>query len=443
MEPLAPVTARVMLRDELGDVSDTLMIIADGYIRMSMRVFCGFHNNFFPILGVEIKEISMKKNGSGKRAGFEIVKSRAAGVLLCVGLLLGGVRGYASVALLMGEPYGTLGGMSPTGHAAIYLNRVCAETPTRLRMCHPGELGVVVSRYSGIAGYDWIAIPVVPYLYAVDELSEAPQSVDANNVSALRDAYRREHLMMLAPDDKDQKTPGGGWIELVGASYDRTIHVFEAQTTVEQDERFVVFYNDKRNVSHFNFFLNNCADFSKNVLNFYFPHAVHKNYISDVGLTTPKQAARSFTKYGKKHPEMKLAAYVIPQVPGSLKRSTRVNGVVEALVKSKRYLVPLAILHPEFTGGLIVVYLSNGRFDPPKNVPPFQIVAAADVVVKDETTGNLAEAGRVGGFDELFPKMTDGSPTQVIGLEEIPAGNSTSETLPVQSSSLTALSEMR
>jgi len=49
MEPLAPVTARVMLRDELGDVSDTLMIIADGYIRTSMRVFCGFHNNFFPI----------------------------------------------------------------------------------------------------------------------------------------------------------------------------------------------------------------------------------------------------------------------------------------------------------------------------------------------------------------------------------------------------------
>ena len=310
-------------------------------------------------------------------------------------------------------------------------------------MCHPGELGVVVSRYSGIAGYDWIAIPVVPYLYAVDELSEAPQSVDANNVSALRDAYRREHLMMLAPDDKDQKAPGGGWIELVGASYDRKIHVFEAQTTVEQDERFVVFYNDKRNVSHFNFFLNNCADFSKNVLNFYFPHAVHKNYISDVGLTTPKQAARSFTKYGKKHPEMKLTAYVIPQVPGSLKRSTRVNGVVEALVKSKRYLVPLAILHPEFTGGLIVVYLSNGRFDPPKNVPPFQIVAAADVVVKDETTGDLAETHRVGGFDELFPKMTDGSPTQVIGLEDIPAGNSTSETLPVRSSSLTALSEMR
>jgi len=383
----------------------------------------------------------MKKNGSRNRTGFEIVRSHAAGVLLCVALLLGGVRGYGSVALLMGEPYGTLGGMSPTGHAAIYLNRVCAETPTRLRMCHRGEFGVVVSRYSGIAGYDWIAIPLIPYLYAVDNLSEAPQSVDAADVRALRDAYRREHLMTLAPDDKDQKTPGGGWVELVGASYDRTIHVFEAQTTREQDERFVELYNDKKNVSHFNFFLNNCADFSKNVLNFYFPHAVHKNYISDVGLTTPKQDARSLTKYGKKHPELELTAYVIPQVPGSLKRSTSVNGVVEALVKSKRYVVPLAILHPEFTGGLLVVYLSNGRFNPSKNAQPFKIEAADDNATRDET-GDLVDGNAVAGLEMTAPKMPDALPTQLMtsdtGLVEI----AYPEALPAGSSSLIDISEI-
>ncbi len=369
----------------------------------------------------------MKKNGNRKRAGFEIARSRAVGALLSVALLLGGMRGYASVALLVGEPYGTLGGMSPTGHAAIYLNRVCAETPTRLRICHRGEPGVVVSRYSGIAGYDWIAIPLVPYLYAVDDLSEVPQSVDQADVRALRDAYRHEHLMTLAPDDNDQKTPGGGWIELVGASYDRKIHVFEAQTTTEQDERFVALYNDKRNVSHFNFFLNNCADFSKNVLNFYFPHAVHKNYISDVGLTTPKQDARALTKYGKKHPELELTAYVIPQVPGSLKRSTPVKGVVEALVKSKRYVVPLAVLHPEFTGGLVLVYLSNGRFNPSKNASPFKIVFAGDDVGRDETA----------------PETIDAVPAQVVAFEDIPGRNSFSETLPAGSAPLTALSEIR
>lgn len=35
-------------------------------------------------------------------------------------------------------------------------------------------MGVVVSRYHKIAGYDWIAIPVIPYLYAVEDVEEVP-----------------------------------------------------------------------------------------------------------------------------------------------------------------------------------------------------------------------------------------------------------------------------
>jgi hypothetical protein len=405
-----------------------------------MSFFCMFTTTFFLILASNYREISMRKNGTRKRAYLKVEASRTVGVLLWMTLLLCGVRGYASVALLVGEPYGTLGGMSPTGHASIYLNRVCAETPTRLRMCHSGELGVVVSRYQGIAGYDWIAIPLVPYLYAVDDLREAPQSVDQADVAALRDAYRREHLTMLAPDGKDEKAPDGNWTELVGASYDRTIHVFEAQTTREQDEQFVERYNDKRNVSHFNFFLNNCADFSKNILNFYFPHAIHKNYISDVGLTTPKQDARSLTKYGKKHPEIEVKAYVIPQVPG-LKRSTPVNGVVEALVKSKRYVVPLAILHPEFTGGLVVVYLSNGRFNQPKNVQPFKIAAAGDNDATDER-GDLVGGNVVAGLEMTAPREVD----TLLPQTRTPDAASDlvhSETLPAGSSSFATPSEIR
>jgi hypothetical protein len=233
--------------------------------------------------------------------------------------------------------------------------------------------------------------------------------------------------MMLAPDGEDERAPSGRWTELVGASYDRTIHVFEAQTTREQDERFVERYNDKPNVSHFNFFVNNCADFSKNVLNFYFPHAVHKNYISDVGLTTPKQDARSLMKYGKKHPELELTTYVIPQVLG-LKRSTPVSGVVEALVKSKRYVVPLAILHPEFTGGLLVVYLSNGRFNPSKNALLFKIVAASDDAA-DYETGELARENIVAGLEMTDPKMSDTLPAQLAAPEAVPAGSASFQIL--------------
>jgi hypothetical protein len=43
-------------------------------------------------------------------------------------------------------PYGTFGAMNPTGHAAVYFNRICADTPTVLLTCHDGEYGVVISR---------------------------------------------------------------------------------------------------------------------------------------------------------------------------------------------------------------------------------------------------------------------------------------------------------
>src|ERR1700751_3186072 len=71
------------------------------------------------------------------------------GGLVLVGIapaLQGGASARASVALLMEEPYGDFGAFNPTGHAAVYLNHVCAETPTQLRMCRNGEDGVVIRR---------------------------------------------------------------------------------------------------------------------------------------------------------------------------------------------------------------------------------------------------------------------------------------------------------
>ncbi|MGA8044013.1 MAG: hypothetical protein WCA37_14550, partial [Terracidiphilus sp.] len=72
----------------------------------------------------------------------------------------------AQAALLLEEPYGFFGALNPTGHTAIYFEHICAETPVQLRPCHPGELGAVISRYQGIDDYDWIAIPLLPYLYS-------------------------------------------------------------------------------------------------------------------------------------------------------------------------------------------------------------------------------------------------------------------------------------
>jgi hypothetical protein len=92
---------------------------------------------------------------------------RNAILLFCL-TIVATTCGYASVALLMEEPYGTFGAMNPTGHAAVYFNHICVDSPTVLRPCHDGEFGVVISRYHKIDGYDWIAIPLIGYLYAVN-----------------------------------------------------------------------------------------------------------------------------------------------------------------------------------------------------------------------------------------------------------------------------------
>jgi len=294
-------------------------------------------------------------------------------------MMAGGVRAHADAALLMEEPYGLFGGINPTGHAAVYLNHVCADSPTHLRVCRAGELGVVISRYHKVGGYDWLAIPLVPYLYAVEQVDDVPSTANAALVAKLRDDYRRRHLEKIVPDvpaavaagEEDAGAAGGvpkgDWIQLVGASYDRKIYGFQIETSREADEHFIAEYNDKRNVSHFNLFFRNCADFSRSLLNLYYPHSIRRNYFVDLGITTPKQVARSLSKYAKRNPDLDFSTFVVPQVPGTIDRSHRINGVVEAMLRSKKYVVPLVVLNPQLTAGMIVAYLADGRFTPPKD----------------------------------------------------------------------------
>jgi hypothetical protein len=277
-------------------------------------------------------------------------------------------RAHADAALLMEEPYSEFGTYNPTGHSAVYLNHVCADSPTRLRMCNPDENGVVISRYHRVDGFDWIAIPLIPYLYAVDRATDIPLTADFELDARLRDEYRRRHLLQIVPNvpRKWGDIPEGEWIQLVGASFDRRIYGFQIETTSKEDQHLIALFNRGRNLGHFNLFFRNCADFSRGLVNDYYPHAIHRNFLVDLGITTPKQDARSLTKYAKGHPELGFSTFVIPQVPGNIPRSKPTDGVIESLVKSKKYIAPLAILNPEVVAGMITVYIADGRFQPPK-----------------------------------------------------------------------------
>jgi hypothetical protein len=275
------------------------------------------------------------------------------------------------MTLLVEEPYGPFGAISPTGHAAIYLTNVCAETPTLLRRCRAGESGVVISRYSHIHGYDWIAIPLIPYLYAVDQPDKVLEWSDSNSVSHLRQSYRNRYLRELVPEEDEHS---GAWTQLVGVSYDRRIYGLQIETTAEQDDRLIQELNSKPNRSHFNFFFHNCADFARKVIDLNHPKSVRRSFSADLGFTTPKQIAKCLVNYGKLHPDLRLSVLVIPQIPGELARSHKVRGVCEALVRSKKYVMPLAFLNPWVTAGFFAAYVTGGRFNLARSTP---IVAVA------------------------------------------------------------------
>jgi hypothetical protein len=325
------------------------------------------------------------------------------GPLLLILLAAFAPRARADVAVLLEEPYSYDGAFAGTGHTAVYLTRVCAETLVKLRRCLPGEHGVVISRYTRIAGYDWIAIPLVPYLYAVEDPDHIPFYADAKLVAFLRDQYRRAHLEELAPDDRSGDAPKGDWYELVGSAYDRTNYGFEISTTPDQDDALIEWLNSRPNRASYHFISHNCADFVREVLNFYHPKSESRANIADLFVGTPKHAAKSLVRYSNHHPELESRRFVIPQVPGAVRRSKPVRGVLESVFRAKKYVMPLALVHPIVAGGAMSVYLVGDRFNPARNADVFSLGGEPEAApTKDERRAYLkglqtVAAGRKGG----------------------------------------------
>lgn len=111
----------------------------------------------------------------------------------------------------------------------------------------------------------------------------------------------------------------------------------------------------------------NCADFAREAINSFYPDAVRRSFIAHAGIMTPKQAAKSLVRYAKRHPGLELTGFEIPQVPGTVERSRPVRGVLEALVNTKKYilpLAPLALMHPYLGESLVVAWIQGGHFNP-------------------------------------------------------------------------------
>jgi len=283
-------------------------------------------------------------------------------------------NGYAQASLLIEQPYGFFGVVNPTGHNAVYFERICAETPVKLRRCELGELGAVLSRYQGMSGYDWVAIPLVPYLYSVENVAAVQPHVDPLLVTRLRSRYHEAHLLSLGDKLHQGSLIKGGWMQLVGAAYERRIYAFRFETTETQDDALIARLNARPNHSHFDLVTNNCADFARKLLNFYYPGNFKRVLFPDAGITTPKQLAQKLARCARKHPEMQLTVFEIPQIPGN-RRSSRSNKDVDESLSTTLYAIPIALVNPYLAGGLLVDYLVRGRY---RIVPKHPMVLTPD-----------------------------------------------------------------
>ncbi len=324
-------------------------------------------------------------------------------------------RAHAQAALLMEEPYGFFGTLNPTGHNAIYFERICAETPVKLRRCGPGELGAVIARYQGIDGYDWVAIPLIPYLYSVKNAAEVPAHVDHDTVVRLRNHYREEHLQELGPNLSPGNLVRGGWTQLLGAAYERRIYAFRFATTEAQDDALIEKLNDSPNRSRFNLLFSNCADFARVMLNDYFPRTFRRSIFPDAGMTTPKQITYKLVRFGRKNPGTELAVFVIPQIPGYRHGSHSTKTIDESFVTTI-YAIPIALMNPYIAGGLFVDYLVRGRYHLiPKNPPilgPDNLAALTAAASNQENSASAGEKATdvVGGGSTLTRTAASANP---------------------------------
>jgi hypothetical protein len=263
----------------------------------------------------------------------------------------------------------------PAGHAGIYLDNLCAETPTQLRPCLPGELGVVVSRYHDLRkpNLDWMAVPAFTFFYGAGSAAEIPALITASSESELRESYREANLLSVVPDRIDKhgvahRPSYGDWEESIGAAFDRRLFLYTMDTTPEQDAAILEYLNADPNQRRYTLRRNNCADFAAGILALVLPaenpHTLRRNVLADFDITTPKNLARDVDAYGRAHPEANLTVYEIPQLPGALRRSRPLRGSAEALVKTKRYLFTVLVLQPELILTDWIFYEAKGKWTP-------------------------------------------------------------------------------
>lgn len=288
------------------------------------------------------------------------------GFLKALGLvLLLSCLAHADVGLMLAESTGV--GMSrwtSAGHSAVYLSRVCADTPIHLRLCAPGEQGIVLNNYINLGEdkpYEWNAISLNIYLYGVEDPADRPLYASPELRAALQERFREKYLGLLCPEGPCTD-PKAHWRDIVATNFVRDVYMFEVATTEDQDRAFIAKFNALPNVDHYNGMTRNCADFSRLIVNSFFPGAAKPDHLNDFWMTSPKAISKSFTHYAVRH---HLPFHVIryTQIPGSYRHSGDARKGTELAFRAKKWLAPM-LMHTNELVLFTASYMLTGRFNP-------------------------------------------------------------------------------
>jgi hypothetical protein len=303
-------------------------------------------------------------------------------------------RAYGDVGVILNETLDeSVARITGSGHTAVYFSRICPDSPVKLRLCRPDENGSVMSNYINLGEderFEWNIVPLNMYVYGVEDARYRPVFGSPKIKTLLEEKYRDQALAAYCTGHSCMTSDKAEWREMVGASMSRSMYFFVVETTVQQDLDLIAKFNALPNENHFNGFTRNCADFTKNIIDTYFPHSAHRDFINDFGMTSPKAVARTFSHYAQEHPEYHFRVLHFSQLPGTIKRSTEPRSGTEQLYHSKKLLIPMVIFADHELPVAAAAYLITGRFNPQREFEEHPRVEAAQISdpVRAPTAGN-------------------------------------------------------
>jgi len=284
------------------------------------------------------------------------------------------------------------------GHSAVYLSNVCPASPVKLRLCGPGENGSVISNYKNFdedEQFQWNIFPLNVFLYGVSDPQDRPLFGSRKIKMLLEEQYRERALQGVCDRPPCTTNKYANWRYGVGSTFERSLYIFVVHTTTQQDQELIDNFNNRPNRDHFNGFTQNCADFTKDVVDKYFPHSARRDFINDFGMTSPKAVARSFAHYAERQPDDDYRVIHFSQLPGTIKRSNKNREGTEQLFHAKKWLIPLAAFAShELLPAAMASYMLLGRFNPQREYENHPEPDAAELERQAKLARDIADSDR-------------------------------------------------